>query len=171
MEFVYASLVILINRNMKKGFLWLLLGLVLTSCNVHNTTECDHVTKTINVFVSAADWQYTNYEGSPFNNNYFYAVVDMPEITRSVFDRGEVTAYVVYDGNTSNACKHVLPYVRHYEEQLTGGTWNYYTETVDCLYGPGWVEFNYRASDFAYEDNVNINPLSMQFSIVITYDK
>ena len=64
---------------MKKVFLWLLLGLVLTSCNVHNTTECDHETKTINVFVSAADWQYTNYEGSPYNNNYFFtAVINSP---------------------------------------------------------------------------------------------
>ena len=75
---------------------------------------------------------------------------------------------VVYDRNTPNASKHILPYVRHYEELLSDGTWHYYTETVDCMYGPGWVEFNYRASDFAYEDNVNINPTSMQFSIVIT---
>ena len=152
---------------MKKVFLWLVLGLVLTGCTFHSN-ECTHEMQTIDVFVSAADWQYTNYEGSPYNNNYFYAVVEMPEITRQVFDKGEVKAYVVYDRNTSNAAKHILPYVRHYEEQLTDGSWNYYTETVDYFYGPGWVEFNYRASDFAYEDNVNINPMSMQFSIVIT---
>ena len=152
---------------MKKGFLWLVLSLVLTGCTFHSN-EWSHEMQTIDVFVSAADWQYTNYEGSPYNNNYFYAVVEMPEITRQVFDKGEVKAYVVYDRNTNNAAKHILPYVRHYEEQLTDGSWNYYTETVDCFYGPGWVEFNYRASDFAYEDNVNINPMSMQFSIVIT---
>ena len=151
---------------MKKVFLWILLGIVLTGCTVNS--DCDLEMETIDVFVSAADWQYTYFEGSPYNNNYFYAVVNVPEITRTVFDRGEVKAYVVYDRNTSNASKHILPYVRHYEEQLSDGNWNYYTETVDCLYGPGWVEFNYRASDFAYEDNVNINPVSMHFSIVIT---
>jgi hypothetical protein len=58
--------------------------------------------------------------------------------------------------------------VRHYEELLSNGKWNYFTETVDCMYGVGWVEFNYRASDFAYEDDVNINPTDMDFTIVVT---
>ena len=92
----------------------------------------------------------------------------MPEITSSVFNDGEVQAYIVYDKHSSQAFKHLLPYVRHYEELLANGTWNYYTETVDCVYGVGWVEFNYRASDFAYEDNVNINPNDMDFTIVLT---
>ena len=35
-------------------------------------------------------------------------------------------------------------------------------------YGVGWVEFNYRASDFAYEDDVKINPTDMDFTIVLT---
>ncbi len=64
--------------------------------------------------------------------------------------------------------QHLLPYSRHYEEQRTDGTWNYYTETIDCVFGIGWVEFDFSSSDFAYEDNLNINPLGMDFRIVIT---
>lgn len=154
---------------MKKIFVLLLPLLALMSCG--NTYIYDGFTvKSYNVHVDATDWQYTNYteNGSPYANNYFYCQVDMPEVTSSVFERGEVQAYVVYDKRSSNAFKHILPYVRHYEELRLDGTWNYYTETVDCVYGVGWVEFNYRASDFAYEDDVKINPYAMDFTIVIT---
>lgn len=153
-----------------KKFLILLLPLfALMSCG-NSYTYNGFTVKSYDVHIDATDWQYTNYtsNGTPFANNYFYCSVDMPEITSSVFENGEVQAYIVYDKRTSNAFKHVLPYVRHYEEQLANGSWNYYTETVDCVYGIGWVEFNYRASDFAYEDNVNINPNDMDFTIVIT---
>ena len=153
---------------MKKILFTLLIGLTMLSCTTTVVSEVEM--QTIDVYVSANDWHYTEYVqgNSPFANNYFYAIVDVPEITASVFDKGEVKAYVVYDYKTPDASKHILPYVRHYEEELSDGSWHYYTETVDCLYGPGWVEFNYRASDFAYEDNVNINPVGMRFSIVIT---
>ena len=152
---------------MKKIIFWLFLGFTLTGCT---TVVSDLEMETIDVYVDASDWKYTNYTdgNSPFANNYFYATVEVPEISRAVFTDGEVKAYVVYDRNTPNASKHILPYVRHYEELLSDGSWHYYTETVDCMYGPGWVEFNYRASDFAYEDNININPVGMHFSIVIT---
>lgn len=152
---------------MKKILFWFLLMVCLTGCT---TIVSDLEMEAIDVYVSADDWQYTDYtqDNTPFANNYFYATVNVPEITNSVFSKGEVKAYVVYDRNTSNASKHILPYVRHYEEKLNDGTWHYYTETVDCMYGPGWVEFNYRASDFAYEDNVNINPVGMHFTIVVT---
>ena len=94
----------------------------------------------------------------------------MPEITKEVFDRGEVKAYAVFNRqNSTNARKHLLPYVLHKEEEVNMGEWVYFTETYDFTYGIGWAEFNFRTSDFAYEDNVNINPPAMEFDIVITY--
>lgn len=152
---------------MKKILLWILISIGLSSCTY--TTVSDVEIETIDVHVSKSDWQYTNYEqnGLPYANNYFFAVVKVPEISNNVFDKGHVQAYIVYDRNNSQASKHQLPYVRHYEEEI-GDYWNYYTETIDCGYGPGWVEFNYRASDFLYEDDVTINPNAMDFSIVIT---
>ncbi len=129
------------------------------------------VTKIVNVTVPKNAWTYTNYTNEseePFANNYFYSTVKMPEITESVFDYGSVAAYVVYNRTTKDASQHLLPYTRHYEEKRTDGQWYYYTETVDCTYGIGWIEFNYRASDFAYEDDTSINPIEMDFRIVVT---
>ena len=157
---------------MKKFFLlWMLIPL-LSSCIIGGTTTEDPTRiKTISVTVNASDWKYTqqsNYD--QFNNNYFYAVVEMPELTSRIFDQGVITAYLVKDRtNKQYARKHQLPYVMHVEEEVATGHWNYYTETVDFTYGIGWAEFNYRASDFAYEDNESINPVGMEFDIVITY--
>lgn len=154
---------------MKKILVLMLPILALVGCG-NSYTYNGFTVESYDVHIDASDWQYTNYtsNGTPFANNYFYCTVNMPEITSSVFNDGEVQAYIVYDKHSSQAFKHLLPYVRHYEELLANGTWNYYTETVDCVYGVGWVEFNYRASDFAYEDNVNINPNDMDFTIVLT---
>ncbi len=127
--------------------------------------------KTIQVTVKANEWSYTQQgTADQFNNNYFYAVVDMPEINKEVFNYGEVKAYAVFDRNSlTYARKHLLPYVLHMEESTNTGEWLYFTETYDFTYGIGWAEFNFRTSDFAYEDNVNINPPAMEFDIVITY--
>lgn len=127
--------------------------------------------KTIQVTVNANEWSYTQQgTADQFNNNYFYAVVDMPEINKEVFNYGEVKAYAVFDRNSlTYARKHLLPYVLHVEEPTNIDEWLYFTETYDFTYGIGWAEFNFRTSDFAYEDNVNINPPAMEFDIVITY--
>ncbi|MBE6319550.1 MAG: hypothetical protein E7075_01140 [Bacteroidales bacterium] len=154
---------------MKKILVLMLPILALIGCG-NSYTYNGFTVESYDVHIDASDWQYTDYtsNGTPFANNYFYCRRNMPQITSSVFNDGEVQAYIVYDKHSSLAFKHLLPYVRHYEELLANGTWNYYTETVDCVYGVGWVEFNYRASDFAYEDNVNINPNDMDFTIVLT---
>ena len=80
---------------MKKILFFVLACVALVSCN--NTTIIDGSTlKTIRVTVKAADWQYTQQgNNDQFNNNYFYAGVNVPEITERVFDYGEVKAYVV----------------------------------------------------------------------------
>ena len=153
---------------MKKILFFVLMCCTLVSCDY----EVDGARlKTIRVTVNASDWQYTQQDASDqFNNNYFYFGVNMPEITEKVFDYGEVKAYAVFDRNSlTYARKHLLPYVLHVEEPTNTGEWLYFTETYDFTYGIGWAEFNFRTSDFAYEDNVNINPPAMDFDIVITY--
>lgn len=145
-----------------KKFLLFALIVCMASCTV--VEQPSTTMKTITVKVNATDWKYTD-QG---NNNYFYAGVDIPEITNRVFEKGEVKAYLVKDRyNSYYARKHALPYVMHKEESLNDN-WIFYTETVDFTYGIGWVEFNFRASDFAYEENVNINPEAMEFDVVIT---
>jgi hypothetical protein len=145
-----------------KKFLLFALIVCMASCTV--VEQPSTTMKTITVKVNATDWKYTD-QG---NNNYFYAGVDIREITNAVFEKGEVKAYLVKDRyNSYYARKHALPYVMHKEEYLNDN-WIFYTETVDFTYGIGWVEFNFRASDFAYEENVNINPEAMEFDVVIT---
>lgn len=141
-----------------------LLGMA--SCSFNSTTV-GSTSKTVTVRVKDYDWKYTNDN----NNNYYYCGLDLSSINRDVFDKGEVKAYLVKDRNDLNyARKHALPYVLHKEEYVDGN-WVFYTETIDFTYGIGWVEFNYRASDFAYELDENIHPQAMEFDIVITTNK
>lgn len=155
---------------MKKILFFAIICLALVGCD--NTTIVDGARlKTIRVAVKAADWRYTQQgTADQFNNNYFYAGVDVSEITEYVFDYGEVKAYVVYDRmNMQYARKYLLPYVLHVEEPSADNGWLFYTQTIDFTYGIGWAEFNFRMSDFAYEEDMNINPSAMEFDIVITY--
>ena len=93
----------------------------------------------------------------------------MPEITKQVFDKGQVNVFLVnYRTDISKQHKNNLPYVMS-KEQWQDGNRFLYTEVVDFTYGPGWLEINFRASDFAYEENLDINPPAMDFDVVITY--
>ena len=147
---------------MKKILLLLLPLLSMISCG-NSYTYNGFTVKSYDVHVSADNWRYTDLP----SNNYFYCVVDMPEISSYVFDNGEVNVYRVFKKGTRDAFKHILPDVLHCEE-FSGNQTILYTTTVDCIYGLGWLEFNYRASDFAYEDDVKINPTDMDFTIVLT---
>ena len=104
---------------MKKILVLMLPILALIGCG-NSYTYNGFTVESYDVHIDASDWQYTNYtsNGTPFANNYFYCTVNMPEITSSVFNDGEVQAYIVYDKHSSQAFKHLLPYVRHYEELL-----------------------------------------------------
>ena len=154
---------------MKKILLVFSIALVVVGCNLTHVDQDSATLKTIKIKVRAEEWLYTQQgNDDQYNNNYFYAVVNMPEITENVFDYGEVKAYAVFNRNSPTyARKHLLPYVLHVEEPTNTGDWLYFTETYDFIYGIGWAEFNFRTSDFAYEDNVNINPPAMEFDVVI----
>lgn len=148
---------------MKKALLGIILGFALTSCTY--TTVSNLEMQTIDVHVRASDWSYTNM----IDNNYFRCVVNMPEITSDVFDRGEVQAYRLFYDQNNEPFKHILPDVFHVKEVSENNTF-LYTVTVDCLYGVGWLEFNYRVSDFVYDDGNyrDFAPEAMDFSIVVT---
>lgn len=149
---------------MKKFFLLIVPVLALVGCSFQNTYN-GFTVESYDVHVSASDWSYTNMA----TNNYFRCVIDMPEITRSVFDKGEVQAFrILYDQN-NEPFKHVLPDVFHQKDIIQNQEF-LYTTTVDCLYGVGWLEFNYRVSDFAYDegDYRLFAPEAMDFTVVIT---
>lgn len=151
--------------------------LTFNSCKDEQPCQCSHNSsqiinnpnQIINVSVYRNDWKYSDLgltDGNPYANNYFYYTVDVPEITKDVFDGGNVHIYTVMN----NEMQHVLPYVRHYEEyNQTDSVWNYFTETVDAFYGVGWVEFQLTSSDFYYEDHLEYEPNAMNFRVVISH--
>lgn len=120
------------------------------------------------VNVPQSAWQYTNMD----NNNYFFATVEMPEITRTAFQKGLVKMYRCYDFNAESGkgTKMELPYVRLNEEYIAADDfWAFYTETVDYEYSVGSVTVFYTVSDFNYEIDESFVPEAMQFQCVVMY--
>ena len=117
--------------------------------------------KIIDIPVHAGDWQYTydtDEQRLQMDNNYFYATYNVPAIDNFIFYEGSVHAYVVYSTGAEDI-QRPLPFVTH-KEAFVGNpeVRLFFTETYDFAYGVGWVEFNYRASDFAYEDDLPMDP-------------
>ena len=149
---------------MKKILFLFISSIILAGCNTTIVSNLEM--ETIDVNVRANDWQYTHMS----DNNYFRCVVDMPEITSNVFDQGEVKVYrKFYDKQNNDFFKHILPDVFHVKE-VSGNNTFLYTTTVDYIYGVGWLEFNYRVSDFVYDEGnyMDFAPEAMTFSIVVT---
>lgn len=114
--------------------------------------------------VAANQWNYSNFN----NNNYFYARFNIPELTSFCFTDGQVQAYIQLLEN-NETIQHNLPYVLHNEYFPTDTTVYFYTRTIDCVFGVGWVQFEVRDSDFEYEVDETINPDEMTFRVVMTY--
>jgi hypothetical protein len=151
------------NINKMKKILFFALLFCLVGCTFEGVGVTQQV---ITIKVKANDWTCSQLD----NNNYYYVGLNVPELTSNVFNRGEVKAYLVYDRHdVYNARKHALPYVMHKEEfDVAQRDWVFYTETFDFTYGIGWVEFNFRMSDFAYEIGIDPGLTDMEFDVVIT---
>ena len=151
------------RNNLKSKLFILLCAIVVsvTSCQRGHSDIPEIVS--IHVTVSQNAWQYSNLS----NNNYFYAVVDMPEITEAVFDGGVIKMYRTFNYDTTDATQIEMPYVRHSEYNVSGDEWAFYTETVDYDYGIGDIYIYYRVSDFDYELDQSFVPETMNFRCVI----
>lgn len=149
---------------MKKYLFLVLCALTIVGCTTNKITEVVEKSTTTSCLIPVDRWDYTNYvyQGSPYANNYFYAKFELSELTVDDCRYANIQVYRVHDGY-----QHVLPEVQHYEEEIATDTWNFYTQTVDCIYGPGWIEFDVTHSDFRYEQETYV-PEPMQFRVVIT---
>lgn len=124
------------------------------------------VIKTVLINVPQSKWAYSGQD----NNNYFYATVDMPEITSAVFDKGLVKMYRTYNFDKTNASQLEMPYVRPVEGyNESADEWYFYTETVDYEFGIGTMTICYTVSDFDYEIDEEFVPEAMQFRCVVMY--
>lgn len=116
----------------------------------------------IDIQVNQNEWQYSNQA----NNNYFYAVINMPELNSTVYNDGMVKVYREYNTGASNASQIELPYVALNEFQAQDGTWGFFTEKVDYEFTNGSLTIFYTASDFDYELNQDFVPEAMHFRFV-----
>ena len=121
----------------------------------------------IPIQINQNEWSYSNAE----NNNYFFASIDMPEITWDIYQHGNVMVYREYDQGTSKAVQTPLPYTRHNEYLANDSTqtWGFFTETVDYEFTAGKMTIFYTASDFDYEVDLNFVPEQMNFRVFIMY--
>lgn len=138
--------------------------LVLGSCQGEPGRDGFGVIKTIDLKVPQSSWNYSNLT----DNNYFYAVVDMPEITGDVFDNGLIKVYRTYNFDSQNASQVELPYVRPIEYEYKGNRYSY-EEHVDYELFIGKIMICYTTSDFDYEANDSFVPEAMRFRIVTVY--
>lgn len=119
-------------------------------------------------------WDYSQGSNDPaVNNNYYFAGFNVPALTSSIYLNGNITCYVIFNYDLPSEESHPLPYVRHIETPVTNADGStslvYYTETLDYVFGSGWVEFQFRASDFAYESDAQITPPVCHFRMVLTW--
>jgi len=157
------------------GFIILIAMIMgMSSCNQQTIVQGDQW-KIESMYI--LDWQYTR-DTEPtreqFSNNYYYAYFDWPSLTSTVFKEGNVQAYLVRtssDGTTK--MKSPLPYVQSKELFDSQGQTIFYTETYDFVYGTGWIEFQWRISNFMYEDydgkDATFKPQPSQMEVVLTW--
>lgn len=126
---------------------------------------CKCSSESVLITVKASDWIYSDMQ----NNNYFYATVNMPEITSDVFKTGLIKMYRTYNFGQSDGVQIEMPYSRHIEELVDPATdeWAFYTESLDYEIGIGTITICYTQSDFNYELDETFYPDGMQFRCVI----
>jgi len=167
-------------RQIKLICVWCLFILGMSSCNNSPTiiqgaqwkiADCK-----VDTFGSDTGWQYTyytDYRPSMYNNNYYYVKYYIPDLSEFVFMDGNVQCYLIEDIGYNEKMQRQLPFTRHKEIIDHDTVVGYYTETYDCVYGVGWVEFNYIASDFAYEGSLGkqkiTQPNPCTFRVVMTW--
>ena len=141
--------------------------MLLSSCTKEYYTEGDSLSiKTIIGNVAQGAWGYSNTE----NNNYFYATISVPEITKDVLHNGVVKVYRVYNFNQSNETHTELPFLLQSEliDENTDEKF-FLTSEVTAEISAGQVTIIYTESDFYYEIDETFVPESMVFRIVVMY--
>lgn len=99
------------------------------------------------------------------DGNYYRCTFDVPELTEFVFLSGNVQGYIyLYDPNGAEY-QHDLPYSLHILATDQNGNPYPYTQTIDFVFGVGWIEFQYTNSDFQYPEV----PGPMNFRLALTW--
>ena len=146
-----------------------LLGtLVLGSCTGPKGEDGLVNSKILDIQINQNEWSYSNIE----NNNYFYGVISVPELTDYIYDNGIFKLYREYNTNTSNKSQVELPYTSfvEYPDPVNGQTeWGFYQEHMYGEYAPGSITIFYLMSDFYYELDETFVPEAMHFRLIMMW--
>ena len=141
-------------RSAKHATLLLLLLLIGYSCSDSDPVQQIDFNETqweiVNVDIRKTDWEWDN------NDGRYLAVVDLPELTQFVYEKGAQLGYVFMPMQNGKEVQKMLPYVHTYWED-DQGTEILYTETISCdfMYGsPSTVAFYIQASDLFRNDDI-----------------
>ena len=158
-------------EDMKKQlFLCLIAAMAMVSCTrYYNTYEVvggGVKKKTVDLTVNTNQWDFDK------GTNQYFCHFNVPELTDSVYNYGEVSVNREYNSGTKNAYQVALPetsYKVEYEVDENDSVINtfYYAQHVDCVYGIGFVEVFYTISDYFYPDG--FAPEGMLFRLQMTY--
>jgi len=133
---------------MKRLLLFFAVVTLLASCT-------EDTTDVVKLSVRSQDWIY-NSDSAHFDPLYYSYSFSMPEITSSVYSRGLVQVYMVFDG-----AQQALPYVQHNQDTNGVDIWNW-TRTIDFQYSVGELTVFVTNSDFFDE-----RPEAMDFRVVL----
>ena len=106
----------------------------------------------INVSIKKSDWVWDN------DANRYDAIVDLPELTKFVYENGAQLGYIFIGEPGLNQVQKMLPYVHtYYEGEDDFGNEIIYTETISCdfMYGSSsTAAFYIQASDLFRNDDI-----------------
>ncbi|MBQ3998294.1 MAG: hypothetical protein II644_03025 [Paludibacteraceae bacterium] len=151
---------------MKKSIIICLLACIslgFTGCIMNSSSsdvDCKFHKKTIDLVCNQNEWLYNS------NSNSYYCHFTVDQLTRDVYNYGEVSVSREYNSGSSNAYQVALPETTYMVENDGTNTF-YYAQHVDYLYGVGYIEVYYTVSDYFYP--ANFTPGAMVFRAQLTY--
>ena len=99
-----------------------------------------------------ANWKVINIDIDKWEldpqGGYFFARVDVPELTNFIFTDGIVLAYHETVVNSNNSYKTPLPYTRYNIEVVPGEPDYLWSELIDFTFTPGQATFYSNSSNF-----------------------
>ena len=143
-------------RSARYAPLFLLLLLIGYSCSDSDPVQQIDFNETqweiVNVSVKKSDWLWDD------ETSRYDALVDLPELTKFVYENGAQLGYVFIGEQGVNEVQKILPYVHtYYEGEDENGNEILYTETISCdfMYGsPSTAAFYIQASDLGRDDSI-----------------
>ena len=147
------------------------IGMMFTSCEIHNSEDCKFHAKSITLTVDQNEWKF--FDKYPYQ---FYAHFDVPEITQYVYEKGNYSLHRIYNFARQDEYQVALPQSVFMIEDVTDGEGNtyeyYYTQEVDYRVGIGYVEVQVTNSDYLYEEDQQgylVNPETMDFHLQLIW--